>query len=172
MSVVDTKASLPHHYEARVLVPAPVDRVFAHIDEHARLSRHMSEASWMMGGGQMQVVLDEAKAKKVGARIRLAGRVFGMNLAVDEVVTEYAPPFRKTWVTTGTPRLLVIGDYRMGFILKPDGSGSQLLVFIDYDLPQRGIAHWLGRLLGNFYARWCTRQMANEVVSHFTATGQ
>lgn len=26
---------------------------------------------------------------------------------------------------------------------------------------------WLGRLLGGVYARWCTKQMANDAARHF-----
>jgi hypothetical protein len=50
---------LPYHYESNGYVPSPVDRVFAHVDDHTRLSSHMSEPSWKMGGGRMQLSLDE-----------------------------------------------------------------------------------------------------------------
>ena len=43
------------HYETESLVPASPDRVFAHIDDPARLASHMTESSWRMGGGSMRV---------------------------------------------------------------------------------------------------------------------
>ena len=74
----------------------------------------------------------------MGSHIRLSGRILGMQLYVDEVVTQRNPPFEKTWETVAEPRLLVIGAYRMGFTVAEDGGASRLRVFIDYALPSRG----------------------------------
>ena len=117
----------------------------------------------------METELDEGRGRKVGSRIRLSGRVFGVELSVEETVTERDPPRRKIWKTTGTPKLLVIGHYRMGFELSPQGNGSMLRVFIDYVLPDRGLTRWVGRLFGRYYARWCTQQMVDDAVEHFKA---
>jgi hypothetical protein len=145
--------------------------VFAHIDDHSRLSGHMSGSSWMMGGGSMSIEADEGGGRKVGSRIRLAGTACGVALSVEEVVTEHRPPYAKTWETVGTPRLLVVGSYRMGFELTPRGEHSQLRVFIDYELPTGLVGHWLGRLFGGFYASWCTKQMLEDAVRFFAAAG-
>lgn len=118
----------------------------------------------------MEIVLDQERGQNVGSRVRVAGRVFGLKLSVDEVVTERNPPFRKVWETTGTPKLLVIGPYRMGFEIVPQESGSVLRVFIDYALPDRGLARWLGYLFGGSYTRWCTRRMVNDAAKHFSAS--
>jgi hypothetical protein len=158
---------LTYHYESSAIVRSPVDQAFAYIDDHTRLSSHMSESSWMMGGGRMEVELDEGRGRKIGSQIRLSGRAFGVELSVDEVVTERTPPHRKVWETTGAPRLLVIGPYRMGFELSPQEDSSMLRVFIDYALPERAPARWLGRLFGRYYARWCTQQMVNDAAKHF-----
>ena len=48
----------PFHAEASTLVQASADKVFAHLDDHSRLSSHMSKRSWMMGGGQMRIETD------------------------------------------------------------------------------------------------------------------
>jgi hypothetical protein len=117
----------------------------------------------------MQTEIDEGRGQKIGSRIRLSGRVFGVELSVEEIVTERNPPRRKVWETTGTPKLLVIGHYRMGFELSPQGNGSMLRVFIEYALPEGGPARWLGRLFGRYYARWCTQQMVDDAVNHFEA---
>ena len=156
-----------HRYESSALVAAPAERVFAHIDDHVRLSSHMSESSWMMAGGRMKIDLDNGRGQKVGSRIRLAGQVLGVELSVEEVVTERDPPHRKVWETTGSPKLLVVGYYRMGFELSPRSKNSMLRVFIEYELPPGPAARWLGRLLGGYYARWCTRRMVDDTVKHF-----
>src|SRR5512134_3297522 len=159
-----------HRYESSALVPAPADKVFAHIDDHSRLSSHMSESSWMMGGGRMEIELDDGRGQKLGSRIRLAGKVFGIELSVEEVVTERNPPHHKVWETTGSPKLLVIGHYRMGFELSPRGKDSMLRVFIEYELPPGPAARWLGRVFGGSYASWCTRRMVDDAVKHFASS--
>lgn len=110
----------------------------------------------------MKIEIEEGRGQKVGSRIRLVGRVFGIELSVEEIVTERNPPQRKVWETVGSPRLLVIGHYRMGFELSPEANGSLLRVFIEYAMPERAPARWLGRLLAGY--RWCTQRMVDDAV--------
>ena len=117
----------------------------------------------------METKIDAGRGQTVGSRIRLSGRVFGVELSVEEIVVERVPPRRKVWETTDAPKLLVIGHYRMGFELTTQGNGSVLRVFIEYALPERAPARWLGRLFGRYYARWCTQQMVDDAVKHFAA---
>lgn len=160
----------PAHFEANAVIAAPSETVFAYADDPARFSSHMSESSWMMGGGRMHTELDAGRGQAVGSRIRLRGRVFGLELAVEELVTERIPPKRKVWETTGSPRLLVIGHYRMGFDIAPRENGSLLRVYIDYALPHDAPARWVGVLLARYYARWCTGRMVSDAVEHFART--
>src|SRR5262245_56213532 len=163
---------LPHHYETTALVQAPIERVFAYVDDPTRLSSHMSKSSWMMGGSRMQIELDDDRGQRVGSRIRMNGRIFGLRLSLEELVTEYNFPHRKVWETTGTPNLLVTGHYKMGFEIGSRDIDSLLRVYIDYRLPHGVLTRWLGYLLGPFYARWCTQQMVNDTVKHFVLSEQ
>jgi hypothetical protein len=171
--------SFAYHAESRGLLEASAERVFAHLDDHTRLSAHMSRRSWRMGWGRMGLHLDERAGRAVGSRIRLEGRILGVWLALEEVVTEHTPPTRKVWATVGTPQLLVIGPYRMGFALVPVGAGDSgggadaatLTVFIDYALPDRGLSRLLGRLFGHWYARWCTERMVTDARAAFATAG-
>jgi hypothetical protein len=149
----------PNHEEAVADVGAPPPQVFAFLDDHRRLSAHMESSSLMMAGSTMRVETDERHGQAVGSHIRLAGRVLGIRLSLDEVVTDYEPPRRKAWQTVGEPRLLVIGSYRMGFDIDGAGPGGRVRIWIDCDLPASGIGRWFGRPLGRFYAKWCTEQM-------------
>jgi hypothetical protein len=160
-----TATALPFHAETCARIAAPAAAVFAHVDDHARLSSHMEKPSWWMGGGRMRLELDEGLGQRVGSHIRMSGRAFGVALALDEVVTQRRPPYRKVWQTVGTPRLIVIADYRMGLEIADAPSGSTLRVFIDYALPQ----HWFPfrTFLARLYARWCTRRMARDAAVHF-----
>ena len=158
---------LPNHYETSGFVEAVASLVFAHLDDHKRLASHMSKPTWKMGGGMMKFEMDSDAGKRIGSHIKLIGRVFGVQLAVEEVVTEREPPHRKTWETVGVPKLLVIANYRLGFEVTPKSTGSALRVFIDYELPKNGIARGLGLLFGRYYAKWCTHTMLNDAVAHF-----
>jgi hypothetical protein len=155
----------PLHHRSEVDVDADAHSLFAHLDDHRRLAGHMEKPSLMMVGATMRVETDALRGQAVGSIIRVTGRVLGVNLAVEEVVTERVPPLRKTWETRGEPRLLVIGSYRMGFTISPEGDRSRLVVFIDYQLPPRGFAHWLALFFGRTYAAWCTRRMATDAVA-------
>jgi hypothetical protein len=164
-----TQRQYARHFAMAARVAAPADDVFALVDDHARLSAHMSRRSWAMGGGSMTVESDSARGQAVGSRLMLHGIVFGLRLFVEEAVVERTPPYRKVWETVGEPRLLVIGRYRMGFDIEQQGTSSLLTVFIDYDLPTRWTSRWLGALFGSGYARWCAARMANDAARHFAA---
>ena len=155
------------HEEHSATINASAERVFDRLDDQTRLSKHMSNRSWKMGWGRMETVLDAEHGRSVGSHIVLRGRVFGIRLYLDEVVTMREPPLKKTWETVGDPRLLVIGSYRMGFELMPYGTTAQLRVAIDYELPANGIPRLLGRLFGRSYAKWCTRQMVRDAQHSF-----
>ena len=155
------------HEEHSAPINASAERVFDQLDDQTRLTEHMSKRSWKMGWGKMETVLDAQQGRSVGSHIVLRGRVFGIRLYLDEVVTVREPPLTKTWETIGEPRLLVIGPYRMGFDLTPNDTTAQLRVAIDYDLPTKGISRVLGRLFGRSYAQWCTRQMVRDAQHSF-----
>lgn len=155
------------NHESCGFIQASVNEVFAYIDDHTRLSAHMSEPSWKTGWSVMRTQLDEGRGQQIGSHIRLMGRVLGFELSVEEIVTDRVPPHRKVWETIGTPKLLVIGHYRMGFELSPQGKGSMLRVFIDYSLPENAPERWLGFLFSRPYAKWCTQRMVNDTALHF-----
>ena len=139
--------------------------VFAFIDDHGRFSSHMNSSSWMMAGSHMETSIDENRGQAVGSHIRMAGRVLGKHLSLDEVVTLEDPPRRKSWQTVGEPDLLVVGNYAMAVTVEPHAGVSRVTVAIDYDLPLR--RRWLGRLFGGWYARWCVVQMTRGVEREF-----
>lgn len=157
-----------HHFEKTVDVDAPPERVFQELDDHERLAAHMMRSSAMMAGSRMHYEFDDAEGRAIGSKIRMSGTMLGIKLDVSEVVIERDPPNRKTWQTVDKPRLLVMGDYRMGFRVSSRGRTSSLTVFIDYDDPP-GLWSVLGRLLGPAYARWCTVNMAEGVYAAFAA---
>lgn len=158
------------HYNESMIIHASAKEIFDYVDDHSRFSSHMSKSSWMMGGGRMNLEVDEGRGQVVGSHIRMKGKVFGINVFLDEVVTHREPPHRKVWETVGTPKLLVIGNYRMGFEIKDNNGGSFLRIFIDYEPPTSAGTRWLGYLFGGMYAKWCVRQMIRGVQEQFEKT--
>lgn len=157
---------MKRHKEAAARVAATPHTVFAHLDDQTRLAEHMSKPSLMMGGGKMTYDFDEQKGQAVGSHIRMGGSAFGLQLYLDEVVTERTPPRRKLWRTVGRPKLVVVGSYEMGFDLSAVDEGSALRVWIDYELPPRGLGRFVPAL-GDAYARWCVEQMVRDAVRAF-----
>ena len=155
------------HYEENAFMPIAPATLFAYVDDHSRLSSHMNRPSWMMGGGRMDVQVDEGKGQVVGSHIRLNGKILGINLFLDEVIVQHDPPHWKAWQTVGDLRLLVIGHYRMGFEIIAENEGSRLKVFIDYELPATLSMRWLGYLFGGMYTKWCVRQMLQSARQRF-----
>lgn len=120
----------------------------------------------------MTIDLDDGRGQQIGSRIRLGGRLFGLDLHVETRVIERDPPVRKVWETVSEPRLLVIGRYRMGFESIAAQGGRQLKVFIEYDDPRSGMSRVLGKLLGAAYARWCVRRMVEDAIARFAGSRQ
>ncbi|MDP3707539.1 MAG: SRPBCC family protein [Polaromonas sp.] len=155
------------HREAAAAIAASPQAVFAFLDDHRRLTAHMEKPSLMTAGATMKIETDSQQGQAVGSLIRMNGRILGISLCVEETVSEYRPPFRKTWETRGEPRLLVIGGYRMGFELTPKASKTHLRVWIDYNLPSGIPERWLGRILGDAYANWCVTRMVRDAARAF-----
>lgn len=154
---------MTRHREASAAVNAKAAALFELLDDQERLAAHMQKPSMMMGGGAMGYEFDAAKGRAVGSHIIMRGHAFGLEIFVDEVVTEREPPRSKVWRTVGYPKLVIIGDYVMGFEITPVESRSKLRVWIEYELPERGPGRWAPFLAG-LYARWCVEQMVADAI--------
>lgn len=160
--------SFPFHHESSGLANAPVEQVFAFLDDPKALAAHMGKSSMMMLGSRMSIDVDAGGGRVIGSKVRMQGRMLGVRLSMEEVITKRRVPAMKVWETVGTPKLLVIAQYRMGLELARGGASSLVRVFIDYSLPIKPPGSWLGFWLGAVYARWCTRQMVTGAAKHFS----
>jgi Polyketide cyclase / dehydrase and lipid transport len=146
-------------YSATARIAAAPREIFNRLDDQEKLAAHMTRNSAMMGGGRMIYEFDALAGRAVGSHIRMGGDAFGVRLFMDEVVTVREPPRRKAWATTGDVRLLVLSGYRMGFDVEPAGPGSDLTVWIDYDLPRNPFVGLAVAPMAKLYARWCVDRM-------------
>ena len=160
-------AAFPKHEEVTVVLEATPEEAFAYLDDFRKLSAHMEKSSMMMMGSRMTIERDAGAGRAIGSKVRMRGKVLGVPLSLEEVVTEREPPYRKAWQTVAS-NLLVIGRYRLGFQLTRKPLNTECLTFIDYGLPERGLGKWLGLLLGERYARWCVERMAQDAARHFS----
>lgn len=162
------KQEMHHRFDCSAVIPATPQEVFDHLDDPQRLGAHMSGGSPMMLGGTLRYRLDAGRGREVGSVIRLDGRMMGLAIHVEEVITERVPPVRKIWQTVGTPRMIIIQDYRFGFEIVSTPGGTALRGFIDYTLPRGAAGRLLGFLAGPFYARWCVRGMVEGTRNTFS----
>ena len=160
--------SFPFHHESSGPANASVEQVFAFLDDPKALAAHMGESSMMMLGSRMSIDVDAGGGRVIGSKIRMHGRMMGIRLSLEEVITKRQVPTMKVWETIGAPKLLVISHYRMGFELTRNGTSSLVRVFIDYGLPNKPPGSLFGYWLGAVYARWCTSQMVMGATRHFT----
>ena len=156
-----------YHDQSEAIIKAPQAEVFDYLDDQTRLAAHMEKRSMMMLGGRMTYEFDATKGRAVGSVIRMGGSFLGISLFVCEVVTQRTSPTAKRWETRGPQRMLVIDRYRMGFDTRVIDCGTEVRVFIDYQLPPGPVGRWLGPLFAPFYARWCVSRMVKDVSRHF-----
>lgn len=160
-------APASHRHAVSRRIAASPEALFARLDDQTRLGEHMTKPSAMMGGGRMTYAFDADRGMAVGSRIRMGGSAFGLPMSVEEEVTEREPPRHKAWRTIGTPRMLIIEHYAMGFDIAPAAGGSNLTVWIEYALPRGWLGQLLGWLFAGFYARWCVGRMVADAMGSF-----
>jgi hypothetical protein len=135
------------------MLAASAQAAFEYLDDFRKLSAHMEQPSAMMLGSRMEISTDVGGGRAVGSHVRMRGRMLGVQLSLEEVVVERDPPRRKAWDTVEA-RLIVIGQYRLGFELEPRGA----------------LARLPAALCAKIYARWCTVRMAADARRHFEST--
>ena len=134
------RPNFPHPAESQVQVQASAGPVFEHLDDHTPVSAHMNRRAWRMGWSRMRLSLDGQAGRAIASRIQLERRVLGVQLSLDQVVTEHRPPTRKVWMTVGSPRLLggifgrwyaswctqrMVSDAQAAFAAAPAGCSSR-----------------------------------------------
>jgi hypothetical protein len=154
-----------------VVVAAPPARVFAWIDDPANTGLHMSRPSMAMLGGSLRVEQLSPNAAGVGATYRSWGRVLGLPIDFTTAVTVWVSGREKIWRTVGKPRLIVLGDFQMRFLLAGCEDGTNRVLAIDYNVPTRFPGRLLGRVLAAPYVRWCLRRMACDAQLAFDSGG-
>lgn len=164
---MNKQAGYEKQYKESMHIPAPVEDVFAYIDDHSHFYSHVIKFSRAVGG-RMELQFDEGHGKTVGSHIRLFGKLFGKNLSLEEVVIKRDPPYIKTWETVGIPKFLIVGQYRMNVTIEPKGDGSLLTVSLDYNTPPN--SGLVKKLLSRVYGKLCAKEMVKGTRNYFRQT--
>ncbi|MBW9116402.1 SRPBCC family protein [Rhizobium cauense] len=146
---------------------APPQQVFAFLDDPTVVVAHMQKPSLMMLGATTEYDVDPGKGQAVGSIVKMRGKVLGMELLVEEIITEWQPPWRKSWQTLGRPKLLVIDSYHMDFVIRPITQGCRVTVKIQYSYSRSPVGSWLGGIPAKAYARWCVAKITSEAGNRF-----
>ncbi|WP_127997017.1 SRPBCC family protein [Piscinibacter defluvii] len=109
---MDADVRFPLHHRCEALLAVDSACLFAHLDDHRRLSSRIEHPAMLTSGASMRVETDGRNGQALGLVNRMTGRVLGLRLSLVEVVTADEPSRQEAWEAVGEPRLLVI--CRMG----------------------------------------------------------
>lgn len=87
----NTKKPFERHYADSATLAASAQDVFDRMDDFAQVSSHMTRSSAMMIGASMRTSLDSANGRAIGSHVRMDGRILGIELSLEEVVTDRVP---------------------------------------------------------------------------------
>lgn len=146
----------------KIHIRAPVEKVFAFLDDLSKTGMHMSERSMMMMGSKLELERLPGPEKGEGATFRWSGKVLGLPVNFTETVTRWKKNEEKVWETVGEPRMIILGWYRMRLTTEPKKSGTSVLLEIQYEPPKGFFYKLLSAFLARQYAGWCLNQMLGD----------
>jgi hypothetical protein len=148
--------------EREILILAPVEKVFAFMDDLTQTGMHMSERSMMMMGSKLELERLPGPEKGVGATFRWSGKVLGLPVDFTETVTYWKENEGKVWETVGSPLMIILGWYRIRLITKPNGEGTSVSLEIEYEPPKGFFYTLLSAVFSRWYAVWCLSKMLGD----------
>lgn len=146
----------------KIQIRAPVEKVFAFMDDLAKTGMHMSERSMMMMGSKLKLEHTSGPEKGEGAVFRWSGKVAGLPVDFTEAVFRWKENEEKIWETVGSPQMIILGWYRMRLSTKPGGEGTSVSLEIEYAPPKGFFYRLLYLGLAGWYANWCLSKMLGD----------
>ena len=142
---------------------APAQSVFDTIDDLAVSGMHMTSSSMPMMGGKMNLTFLTEHKRGMHSRYRWTGNVLWMKLDFTVEVSKWIPGVYKSWETVGPSELIIYSWFRMELNVVPTSSNSsKAILSIDYKKPNGLLNSLIYYLSGNWYARWCIKNMLND----------
>jgi len=147
-------------------IQAPPEKVFAFMDDLSKTGMHMSQSSMMMMGSKLTLEQLEGPSKGVGATFHWSGKVMGMPIDITETVTKWIENKEKVWETIGSPKIIILGWYRMILKIESVKKGTLTSLEIEYTKPNGWFYKIMSFLFSGWYSRWCLNNMLNDTKNH------
>jgi hypothetical protein len=163
--IQEIPSSWPFHLSQFVEIQASPQVVFDFMDDVHKAGWHMEQSSMPMMGSKMQIETLSKNQTGVGATYRWTGKVLGLPIDFSETVVKWENGRKRIWRTIGVPKIIIIGQYEMSFLVEPTKTGSRLSVSIDYELPKPIFWKFAGWLLAGWYSKWCLGNMCQDAKS-------
>lgn len=145
-----------------VVIHATPEQVFTQMDDLSKTGMHMRESSMMMMGSKLNLEQLSPNASGVGAKYRWYGKMMGMTIDFNEMVTKWEPPILKEWETIGDAQIIIMRWYRMWFEIAPFEDGTNAKLSISYLPPKSWYYRVLSFLFAPWYCNWCLNNMLND----------
>ena len=132
------------------------------MDDFSKTGIHMSERSMMMMGSKLKLKQLSTNAAGAGANYRWYGKMIGMAIDFNQIVTKWHPPKLKEWETIGEAKIIIMSWYRMWFEITPANNGTNTKISISYLPPKELFYKILSFFFANWYCNWCLNNMLND----------
>lgn len=141
---------------------AAPEQAFDCLDDVGVTGMHMTEASMPMMGGKMELEFLTPYKTGPNTKYRWTGKVLWRKLDFTVEVTKWIRGKEKVWETIGTPQLVIYSWFRMNLKVEPNTNESIAHLSISYEKPKGCFNKILCLLLGDWYCKWCLKNMLND----------
>jgi len=160
-NTIDKKAFMKTVEDTRVYQASP-EKVFDCLDDLGVTGMHMTESSMPMMGGKMHLEFLTANKTGLHTKYRWTGRVLWWPLDFTVKVTKWEKGKEKVWETIGITKLVIYSWFRMNLNIFSIPNGSFTRLSISYKKPAGFFNRIVCFVLGNWYCRWCIKNMLKD----------
>jgi hypothetical protein len=144
------------HYNA-----SPED-VFDCLDDLGVTGMHMTQSSMPMMGGKMDLKFLSPNKTGPQTKYRWTGKVLWWKLDFTVEVMKWERGKEKVWETIGVAKLVIYSWFRMNLDVWQVSDGSMAQLSISYEKPKGIFNQVLCFLLGDWYCKWCIKNMLRD----------
>lgn len=156
--------------EQTMLYKAPSKDVFECMDDLGVTGMHMTESSMPMMGGKMNLEFLTLQKKGLNTKYRWTGKVLWMPLDFTVLVTKWIEDKEKTWETIDNPKMIIYSWFRMHLKVERIENGSKAFLSISYEKPMGIFNKIICFFLGDWYSKWCLRNILNDTEKSLSMT--
>lgn len=144
--------------------------VFNCIDDLGVTGMHMTKSSMAMMGGKMELQFLTPHKTGLHTKYRWTGKVLWLPLDFTVQVTKWINGKEKTWETIGLAKIILYSWFQMKLKIDTNSSETTAALYFSYEKPT-GIANKiLCFLLGEWYGKWCLKNMLNDTEKKLRST--